>query len=165
MQPAATTNTRKEQCITSTWSQQARALPTEKQEGPPREAEPPQELQRGRDVGSASFDTFPWPQKPKHEHIEGSRGGSGDALRPFSMRKLNYSLPPRAIFLLVFSVFSRCLPCLCLDCCDRVTDKASKRAIHAFGCRDEQMPLAVNCYPNTKRRSVLVLSAPGTDSA
>src|SRR5689334_13009432 len=39
----------------------------------------------------------------------------------------------------------------------RVTDKASKRAVHAFGCRDEPMPLAVDCSPNTKRRSFLVL--------
>ena len=36
-------------------------------------------------------------------------------------------------------------------------DEASKRAVHAFGCRDEPMPLAVDCSPNTKRRSFLVL--------
>jgi len=39
----------------------------------------------------------------------------------------------------------------------RVTDEASKRAVHAFACRDEPMPLAVDCSPNTKRRSFLVL--------
>jgi len=40
------------------------------------------------------------------------------ALRQETMRKLNYSLRPRAMFRLVFSVWlSRCLPCLCLDCC------------------------------------------------
>ena len=39
----------------------------------------------------------------------------------------------------------------------RVTDEASKRAVHAFACRDEPMPLAVDCSPNTKRGSFLVL--------
>ena len=39
----------------------------------------------------------------------------------------------------------------------RVSDEASKRAVHAFACRDESMPLAVDCSPNTKRRSFLVL--------
>ena len=39
----------------------------------------------------------------------------------------------------------------------RVTDEASKRAVHAFACRDEPMPLAVDGSPNTKRRSFLVL--------
>ena len=80
---------------------------------------PPPELQRGRAVGESVFDTFPWPQKPKHEDIKALAEAAVTlrALRPETMRKLNYSLPPRAIFRLVFSVFSRCLPCLCLDCC------------------------------------------------
>ena len=39
----------------------------------------------------------------------------------------------------------------------RVTDEASKRAVHAFACRAEPMPLAVDCSRNTKRRSFLVL--------
>jgi len=38
-----------------------------------------------------------------------------------------------------------------------VTNKASKRAVHAFACRHEPMPLAVDCSPNTKRRRLLVL--------
>src|SRR5689334_5430503 len=40
----------------------------------------------------------------------------------------------------------------------RLTDEAGKRAVHAFVCRDEPMPLAVDCSPNTKRRSFSVLS-------
>ena len=40
----------------------------------------------------------------------------------------------------------------------RVTDEASKRAVNAFACRDEPMPLAVDCSPNMKRRNLLVLS-------
>ena len=39
----------------------------------------------------------------------------------------------------------------------RVTDEASKRVVHVFACRDEPMPLAVDCSPNAKRRSFLVL--------
>jgi hypothetical protein len=52
------------------------------------------------------FDTFPWPQKPKHEDIKAVAEAAVTlrALRQETMRKLNYSLPPRAIFRLVFSV-------------------------------------------------------------
>ena len=52
------------------------------------------------------FDTFPWPQKPKHEDIKALAEAAVTlrALRQETMRKLNYSLPPRAIFRLVFSV-------------------------------------------------------------
>jgi hypothetical protein len=52
------------------------------------------------------FDTFPWPQKPKHEDIKAVAEAAVTlrALRQETMRKLNYSLPPRAIFRLVFSI-------------------------------------------------------------
>ena len=52
------------------------------------------------------FDTFPWPQKPKHEDIKAVAEAAVTlrALRQETMRKLNYSLPPRAIFRLVFLV-------------------------------------------------------------
>ena len=52
------------------------------------------------------FDTFPWPQKPKHEDIKAVAEAAVTlrALRQETMRKLNYSLPARAIFRLVFSV-------------------------------------------------------------
>jgi hypothetical protein len=52
------------------------------------------------------FDTFPGPQKPKHEDIKAVAEAAVTlrALRQETMRKLNYSLPPRAIFRLVFSV-------------------------------------------------------------
>jgi hypothetical protein len=52
------------------------------------------------------FDTFPWPQKPKHEDIKAVAEAAVTlrALRQETKRKLNYSLPPRAIFRLVFSV-------------------------------------------------------------
>jgi hypothetical protein len=51
------------------------------------------------------FDTFPWPQKPKHEDIKAVAAAvTLRALRQETMRKLNCSLPPRAIFRLVFSV-------------------------------------------------------------
>src|SRR5437868_6576377 len=52
------------------------------------------------------FDTFPWPQKPKHEDIKAVAEAAVTlrALRQETMRKLNYSLPARAIFCLVFSV-------------------------------------------------------------
>jgi hypothetical protein len=52
------------------------------------------------------FDTFPSPQKPKHEDIKAVAEAAVTlrALRQETMRKLNYSLPPRAIFRLVFSV-------------------------------------------------------------
>jgi hypothetical protein len=52
------------------------------------------------------FDTFPWPQKPNHEDIKAVAEAAVTlrALRQETMRKLNYSLPPRAIFRLVFSV-------------------------------------------------------------
>ena len=51
-------------------------------------------------------DTFPWPQKPKHEDIKAVAEAAVTlrALRQETMSKLNYSLPPRAIFRLVFSV-------------------------------------------------------------
>jgi len=39
----------------------------------------------------------------------------------------------------------------------RVTDEASKGAVHAFACRDEPVPLAVDCSPNAERRGFLVL--------
>lgn len=53
-----------------------------------------------------SVDTFPWPQKPKHEDIKAVAEAAVTlrALRQETMRKLNYSLPPRAIFRLVFSI-------------------------------------------------------------
>jgi len=49
---------------------------------------------------------LPWPQKPKHEDIKAVAEAAVTlrALRQETMRKLNYSLPPRAIFRLVFSV-------------------------------------------------------------
>ncbi|PYL45255.1 MAG: hypothetical protein DME29_02350 [Verrucomicrobia bacterium] len=49
---------------------------------------------------------FPWPQKPKHEDIKAVAEAAVTlrALRQETMRKLNYSLPPRAIFRLVLSV-------------------------------------------------------------
>ena len=52
------------------------------------------------------FDTFPWPQKPKHEDIKAVAEAAVTlrALQQETMRKLNYSLPPRAIFRLMFSV-------------------------------------------------------------
>jgi hypothetical protein len=52
------------------------------------------------------FDAFLWPQKPKHEDIKAVAEAAVTlrALRQETMRKLNYSLPPRAIFRLVFSV-------------------------------------------------------------
>src|SRR6266576_6145731 len=52
------------------------------------------------------FDTFPWPQKPKHEDIKAVAEAAVTlrALRQETMRKLNYSLPPRAIFRFVFSI-------------------------------------------------------------
>jgi hypothetical protein len=42
------------------------------------------------------FDTFPWPQKPKHEDIKAVAEAAVTlrALRQETMRKLNYSLPP-----------------------------------------------------------------------
>jgi hypothetical protein len=50
------------------------------------------------------FDTFPWPQKPKHEDKAVAEAAvTLRALRQETMRKLNYSLPPQAIFRLVFS--------------------------------------------------------------
>src|SRR5439155_3052741 len=57
------------------------------------------------------FDTFPWPQKPKHEDIKAVAEAAVTlrALRQETTRKMNYSLPPRAIFRLLFSVYYRCL--------------------------------------------------------
>jgi hypothetical protein len=50
------------------------------------------------------FDTFPWPQKPKHEDKAVAEAAvTLRALRQETMRKLNYSLPPQAISRLVFS--------------------------------------------------------------
>ena len=39
----------------------------------------------------------------------------------------------------------------------RVTDEASKCAVHAFACRDEPMPLVLDCSSDAKCRIVLVL--------
>ena len=56
----------------------------------------------------------------------------------------------------LFSLAAACVPLSGLLRI-RVTDEASKRAVYVFACRAEPMPLAVNCSPNTKRRSFLVL--------
>jgi hypothetical protein len=39
----------------------------------------------------------------------------------------------------------------------RLIKEASKRAVHAFACRDEPMPLVFYCSPDAKCRIVLVL--------
>ena len=105
------------------------------------------------------FDTFPWPQKPKHEDIKAVAEAAVTlrALRQETMRKLNYSLR-RELFLVSCFLFSlaAAVPLFGLLRI-HVTDEASKRAVHAFACRDETTPLVVDCSPNTKRRSFFVL--------
>ena len=67
--------------ITSTWSQQARAVRLKKHALAPvgtRVCHPP-ELQRGSAVGESVFDTFPLAAEAEARRHQSTSGGSGDA--------------------------------------------------------------------------------------